>query len=251
MVDLSGLDWTPFSDTNSAQALRILLAEDTQISAQAMVAMANHFGVQMDTVENGLDAIHTIQAAQAEGKPYTLLLIDVMMPILDGVETTRRLRDLGFSSDILPIVAVTAATSFDEIRGYRAAGIQAFLSKPVGLNEFKAALEAWGHRTRSRASTKHLAALRELDAKFNERNDRTLQTIDETLRKKTISKAHVTEIRQLLHQIAGTAATFGNPELSKAARLYENALLEPFEESEALRELLEDARDDLKERIAR
>ncbi len=250
MVELSKQDWAPAADANGAQKLRILLAEDTQISAEAMKAMASHFGVDLETAENGLDAIHMVEAAHAEGNPYTLLMVDVMMPILDGVETTIRLRELGFGADVLPIVAVTAATSFDEIRSYRAAGIQAFLAKPVGMKEFKAALEAWGYRTRPRASTKRLIALRDLEEQFHDRNVRTLNIIEEALTQKDISGATVKEIRHLLHQIAGTATTFGKPELSRVARIHEHELLDAVENDGSRRALLEAARIDLSTRIS-
>ena len=249
MVDLSNLKLAPAKATDSAPALRILLAEDTQISAEAMKAMAHHLGVDIDHAENGLDAIHMIQAAQAEGQPYTLLLIDIMMPILDGVETTKRLRALGFGPDELKIVAVTAATSFDETRSYRAAGIQAFLAKPVGIKQFKAVLDVWGHETVKRGSGSKMAMLRELEEQFNQRNVQTLELIDEALAESEIDTGKVAEIRHLLHQIAGTATTFGNPQLSKTARRHENALLEPNETGMSLRCLLEEARANFVKRM--
>ena len=249
MFEPSKSTWATATDAKSAPALRVLLAEDTQISAEAMKAIAQHLAVEMDVLDNGLDAIQMIEAAQAAGKPYSLLLIDIMMPILDGIETTTRLREMGFGPDVLPIIAVTAATSFDEIRSYRKAGIQAFLGKPVGLKEFKATLEAWGHRTNSRASLKQLSMLRELAEQFRERNEHTLALIDSALAKSKIDEDTIDGLRHLLHQIAGTATTFGNPELSKAARQYENALLEPQTTMQSLRALLEDARTNLRQRI--
>lgn len=249
MFEANKLAWASASAANSATALRVLLAEDTQINAEAMKAMAHRFSVEMDVAENGLDAIQMVEAAQAAGTPYTLLLIDIMMPILDGVETTLRLRELGFGPDVLPIIAVTAATSFDEIRSYRAAGIQAFLAKPVGLKEFKATLEAWGHRTRPRASGQQMEVLRELSEQFSERNRQTLKLIDDALFGTIIGPETIEEIRRLLHQIAGTATTFGNPRLSEVARSYEHALLEPANDQDTLRAVLGNARKDLKKRI--
>ena len=126
----------------SVAALRVLLAEDTQISAEVLMAMTRHLSVRMDHAVNGVEAITMIKAAENAAKPYSLLLLDVNMPILDGVETAKRLRAEGYDAEYLPIIAVTAATDLDEVRTYRAAGMQAYLEKPVALDDLRATLRA-------------------------------------------------------------------------------------------------------------
>ncbi len=253
MKEASNTQWTTAKAGASAKALRVLLAEDTPISAEAMRAMAEHFSVDMDIAANGLEAIDMVETAKADGRPYSLMLVDVMMPILDGVETTRRLRARGFDAEALPIIAVTAATSFDEIRSYRACGMQAFLAKPVALKDLGATLEAWGHKAdkQSAKSTTTIepALLEALEQQFRDRNTRTLKLVEAALKNSDFSDATVNEIRHLLHQIAGTASTFGDPKLSEMARTHEHSLIEAGMNEEELQEHLRKAAKSLKERI--
>lgn len=254
-----GVKQTPITDfggalpIRNAQEMRVLLAEDTPINAEAMKAMAAHLSVEMETASNGFEAIEMVEQAKADGTAYSLLFVDVMMPVLDGIETTRRLRSRGFAAKDLPIIAVTAATSFDEIRAYKACGMQAFLAKPVALADLRATFEAWGHASDpakpdpiARIEPAVLAALKE---QFGDRNQRTLGLIEAALGEDAINPALIEEIRNLLHQIAGTATTFGDPPLSTMARAQEHALIEAHGSPEKLRQSLEEAAKCLRQRV--
>lgn len=230
----------------SAAALRVLLAEDMQISAEVLMAMTRHLSVQMDHAVNGVEAISMIKAAENAAKPYSLLLLDVNMPILDGVETARRLRAEGYHAEYLPIIAVTAATDLDEVRTFRAAGMQAYLEKPVALDDLRATLKAWGHRTRSTPQRKRSAALEALKLRFDDRTIGLLQQIDGALESSEIEEPLVMDLRNLLHQLAGTAGSFGQPRLGEVARNQEAALLAAFFAGEDVKPILEDARNALK-----
>lgn len=249
MFEPSSKDWAGKTGDSGASPLRVLLAEDTPINAEMMRAMASHLKIDMDVAANGLETIAMIEAARDAGNPYSLLLLDVMMPILDGVETAKRLRQSGYNETELPIVAVTAATSLDEVRSYRAAGMQAFLEKPVALDDLRAALKAWGHSTRSHKQRVSKASLEALQQQFEERNLQTLDRIDAALEQERFDEEIVMEIRNLLHQIAGTATTFGNPGLGDDARTHENALMAAFFANDDVRSALEDAGKSLRERI--
>ena len=249
MFEPSTKDWTGKTGGSGASPLRVLLAEDTPINAEMMRAMASHLKIDMDVAANGLETIAMIEAAKDAGNPYSLLLLDVMMPILDGVETAKRLRQSGYTETELPIIAVTAATSLNEVRSYRAAGMQAFLEKPVALDDLRAALKAWGHNTQSRKQRVSRASLEALQQQFEERNLQTLDRIDAALQQERFDEEMVMEIRNLLHQIAGTATTFGNPALGDDARIHENALMAAFFANEDVRSVLEDAGKSLRERI--
>ena len=230
-----------------APALRVLLAEDTQINAEVLIAMTRHLSVAMDHALNGLEAIAMIRQAEEHGTPYSLLLLDVNMPILDGVETARRLRAEGVDAEELPIIAVTAATDLDEVRAYRAAGMQAYLEKPVALDDLRATLAAWGHRPRRKRSVgDRKAALATLQLKFEERVVQTLGQIDGALSRRRIDEALVMELRNLLHQLAGTAGSFGQPQLGQVARAQEASLLAAFFSGDDVRPVLSDARNALK-----
>ena len=242
-------NWFADGDNDRPAALRVLLAEDTPISAEMMGAMASHLGIVMDIAANGLEAIAMIEAASAADKPYTLLLLDMMMPILDGVETATRLRQMGYSADQLPIIAVTAATSLDEVRAYRASGMQAFLEKPVSMDDLKATLKAWGHGTNSRKRKPPAATMESLKQQFHDRNIITLARIEDAVAARRTDEEIVLEIKNLLHQIAGTAATFGNPRLSDVARHHENQLVAALFAGGDISACLDEARKSLKESV--
>lgn len=234
------------SPDGAAAALRVLLAEDTQISADVLMAMTRHLSVQMDHAINGVEAIAMIKAAESAAKPYSMLLLDVNMPILDGVETAKRLRAQGYDAEYLPIIAVTAATDLDEVRTYRAAGMQAYLEKPVALDDLRATLRAWGHRTRNTPQRKRSAALEALKLRFDDRTLGLLRQIDGALDRSDIDEALIMELRNLLHQLAGTAGSFGQPRLGEVARNQEAALLTAFFAGEDVKPVLENAKSALK-----
>ena len=234
------------SPDGAAAALRVLLAEDTQISADVLMAMTRHLSVQMDHATNGVEAIAMIKTAENAAKPYSMLLLDVNMPILDGVETAKRLRAQGYDAEYLPIIAVTAATDLDEVRTYRAAGMQAYLEKPVALDDLRATLRAWGHRTRSTPQRKRSAALEALKLRFDDRTLGLLRQIDGALDRSDIDETLIMELRNLLHQLAGTAGSFGQPRLGEVARNQEAALLTAFFAGEDVKPVLENAKSALK-----
>lgn len=234
------------SPDGAAGALRVLLAEDTQISADVLMAMTRHLSVQMDHATNGVEAIAMIKTAENAAKPYSMLLLDVNMPILDGVETAKRLRAQGYDAEYLPIIAVTAATDLDEVRTYRAAGMQAYLEKPVALDDLRATLRAWGHRTRNTPQRKRSAALEALKLRFDDRTLGLLRQIDGALDRSDIDEALIMELRNLLHQLAGTAGSFGQPRLGEVARNQEAALLAAFFAGKDVKPVLENAKSALK-----
>ncbi|WP_435199926.1 response regulator [Qipengyuania sp. 902] len=237
------------SPDGTSTALRVLLAEDTQISADVLMAMTRHLSVQMDHAVNGVEAIVMIKAAENAAKPYSMLLLDVNMPILDGVETAKRLRAQGYDAEYLPIIAVTAATDLDEVRTYRGAGMQAYLEKPIALDDLRATLRAWGHRTSNTPQRKRSAALEALKLRFDDRTLGLLRQIDGALDRSDIDEALIMELRNLLHQLAGTAGSFGQRRLGEVARNQEAALLAAFFAGEDVKPVLENAKSALKAEI--
>jgi CheY-like chemotaxis protein len=107
---------------------RILIAEDTPEIREILDAFLARTGAALDVVCNGAEAVEHVFQAQADGRPYDLVLMDLKMPEMDGFEATRRLRASGFAQ---PIVALTAfALGEDGDRALRA-GCDARLTKPV------------------------------------------------------------------------------------------------------------------------
>jgi PAS domain S-box-containing protein len=117
------------------QAMRILVAEDNQTNQAVLRAMLGKLGHRADAVGNGLEALDAVRE-----RPYDLVLMDVMMPELDGIEATRRIRELPGKAGKVPVIALTADASPDHHVSFRAAGVDTVMIKPVTLRALQSAL---------------------------------------------------------------------------------------------------------------
>jgi two-component system sensor histidine kinase/response regulator len=113
----------------AVRALRILVAEDNAMNQKLTVAMLAGEGHQVDVVCNGMQAIEAVQA-----KDYDLVLMDVSMPGMDGVVATQQIRTL-MQGRRVPIIAMTAHAMKGNREHYLAAGMDAYVPKPVKWDE--------------------------------------------------------------------------------------------------------------------
>ena len=122
---------------------RVLLAEDYDINQMLVAAMADRAGIDLDVAENGQVALAMVEKAKAEGAPYALLLMDLQMPVMDGLDASIRLRQKGICAEDLPIVAMTANAFPEDVEQCRSAGMQDHLPKPLDFELFRSALGKW------------------------------------------------------------------------------------------------------------
>ena len=122
----------------SAVGLRVLLAEDNPINAILARALLEREGCAVDCAANGQEAM---AAARAGG--HDLILMDVRMPVMDGIQTTRALRAEGYRG---AIVALTADAFEDDRRACLAVGMDDFLTKPLESGALRAILAKWDAR---------------------------------------------------------------------------------------------------------
>ena len=120
---------------------RILVAEDGPDNVRLYLRQLGRAGADVRVAANGREAVALAQAGAVGvlDAPFDLMLMDVQMPVLDGLEATRRLRALGFT---VPVVAVTAAAGDEERARCMAAGCDGFLEKPVRQADLIAAARA-------------------------------------------------------------------------------------------------------------
>jgi CheY-like chemotaxis protein len=126
---------------------RILLVEDDHDHQPLLLLMLRKAGAEVTLAENGQVALDLTRTARDARVPFELIVMDLQMPVLDGLAATQELRAQGFRS---PIIALTArASSADRDRSL-AAGCDAFVSKPVVRTDFLRLLAS--HLSHSRAA---------------------------------------------------------------------------------------------------
>jgi len=114
---------------------RVLLAEDNDINALLATEILRQAGLGVERVSNGAQAVEAVACGG-----FDVVLMDVHMPVMDGLEATRRIRALAGPASRVPVVAMTANAMKSDEDACRAAGMDDFVSKPFKADEFVAAL---------------------------------------------------------------------------------------------------------------
>jgi len=234
---------------------RILLAEDNEINEEVATDLLLGAGLNVDIAHNGAEAV-----AMARLLPYQLILMDMQMPLMDGLEATRQIRTLpGHAAT--PILAMTANAFDDDRDGCLAAGMNDHITKPVDPKRLFAALLRWLPQQRpetppqdsppANASTMplddaqlraQLAALPDLDIDFGLQAVRgRLASYSRLLGKfagnhhddfarihQELAAGNNQEARRLAHSLKGAAGTLGASPLRQAAATLEAAIRDAY-----------------------
>lgn len=131
----------------AGKGLSILVAEDNDINALLVRALLVRLGHRPTIVGNGQAAVESWAAARAAGAAYDLVMMDVQMPIMDGLEATRRIRAIEADAAPTAIVALTANAYADDREACLAAGMDAMLVKPLDRERLQEALDAAARRS--------------------------------------------------------------------------------------------------------
>ena len=186
---------------------RILVADDNPINLKLTVLLLKRIGYEADTVSNGREALDALA-----GRAYAVVLMDVQMPVMDGLEATRRIARLGDEGRPL-VIAMTA----NAVEGFRQtcldAGMIDYISKPVEPEELKATLlGALQEREAARSSTnvpqnqtalisdRYPDFLVELAGPFVDHTTRTLTELDQV---------ESAELGRIAHRLKGSCQIFG------------------------------------------
>jgi CheY-like chemotaxis protein len=123
---------------SSLSGFNILLAEDNVVNQKVAKRVLTHLGYQADIVNNGVEAIKAIIE-----KSYDLILMDIQMPEMDGLETAKYIRKQESESQLPPItiVAMTANATDDDQNLCRDAGMNDYISKPIQIDKLKNLLQ--------------------------------------------------------------------------------------------------------------
>jgi PAS domain S-box-containing protein len=126
----------------SSRGLSVLVAEDNEINALLMRSLLARLGHQAVIATNGEAALESWLSAKSAGTPYDLVLMDIQMPALDGIETTRRIRarEAAQAARKTPILALTANALVEDRYACFEAGMDGFLIKPLDRDKLADAL---------------------------------------------------------------------------------------------------------------
>jgi signal transduction histidine kinase/CheY-like chemotaxis protein len=120
------------------RALRILVAEDNSINQLLIIGILNSGGYHADVVANGHEALQALRSV-----PYDLVVMDIQMPVMGGIEATREIRQLTGTVAAIPIIAVTAHALKGDRETLLQGGINDYVSKPIDKDEFLEKIAYW------------------------------------------------------------------------------------------------------------
>ena len=119
---------------NDFSGRHVLLVEDNELNREIATAILREYGFEVDTAENGAIAVEKEQSAAPD--TYDIVLMDVLMPVMDGYEATRRIRALEDPARAkIRILAMTANAFEEDRKAAFVAGMDGFLSKPIDIDE--------------------------------------------------------------------------------------------------------------------
>jgi two-component system, sensor histidine kinase and response regulator len=134
---------TRHSIREARQGLRILLAEDNRINQMVAVRLLEQRKHSVTVVSNGVEALAALETGS-----FDLVLMDVQMPEMDGLEATQIVREKeAGSGNHVPIIALTAHSMKGDEERFLAAGMDAYLAKPLQVTELFAMIDAFGGRS--------------------------------------------------------------------------------------------------------
>ncbi|MBY0335749.1 MAG: PAS-domain containing protein [Acetobacteraceae bacterium] len=217
----------PSAAAAPARPLRLLAVDDAPANLSVLRALLSATGCELETVTEAPAALEILEHAARTGRPYDAVLMDVMMPGMDGLEATRRIRAMPGMAGRVPVIAVTAGAFPDDIAAAREAGMDFHVTKPIDRKKLLAALgQAVPPDQAGDAPVDEFARLRPA----------FLQEV--ALRLATLEAVHagLPARATAAHALVAAVGHLGLPALAEEARLVMRALRhgEPGAEAEAL-----------------
>lgn len=125
--------------TGTLPMLRVLLVEDNRVNQQVAAGFLKHLGQKVDLASNGFEAVE-----MAAKNDYDVILMDMQMPNMDGVEASIRIRAVSGPRSQTPIIAITANASEDDRNRCKTAGMNGFQSKPISVETLRGVIQSIG-----------------------------------------------------------------------------------------------------------
>ncbi|GEM_PF-4406318 len=218
--------------------IRVLLAEDSQANSLVMSELLRRAGYEVDVVGDGKEAVTAVKTL-----PYDVVLMDVDMPIMDGLDATRAIRKLGGEMAKIPIIALTAhvVTGFKEV--VLKSGMDDYLSKPVDNKLMNQMIDLWASKRKEGMAPPDNdglvddSVLQQLAIDTSEEMVPQMLKVfinELTMRSERIADAikhrDLSALAKEAHALKSSSATFGAAAIAEHARKMDDAAREGREE---------------------
>lgn len=128
---------------SSLNGTRVLLVEDNELNMEIARFILEKHNMNVTMARDGKEAVEIFERAVPDS--FDIILMDIMMPEMDGLEATKAIRSLSREdAAVIPIIAMSANAFADDIARSRAAGMNAHLSKPLDFEEVYETIHAYG-----------------------------------------------------------------------------------------------------------
>ena len=242
MPDTGSSQKAPVLACQDGSRPRVLLAEDSFAARVLTAALLRRMGCDVDAVEHGEEAVEQIQAAD-----YDVVLMDIEMPVMDGLLAAREIRSLGGQAAQTPIIALSAFMADSRKAPMWRESFDVSLPKPAGRDQLRSVIQAAldAQPCESAADTTCNSAGEDLEAlvdvgeidNFVSQMSRPelygllktacaeiMATADRLVQ--AVKATRLIEAKQAAHKIRGIAATFAAPRLLALATKFETAVVE-------------------------
>jgi CheY-like chemotaxis protein len=211
-----------------ARRYRILAAEDSEDNRFLLHVYCEGSIYDLTFVEDGERAV-----AAYQGQQFDLIVMDIQMPVMDGLTATRTIRALERTSGVkrIPILALTANALPEDVSRARDAGCDAHLSKPISKKNFLAGMEQWLAKSAPAVPEPALAAPEaplvhiEIPEGFEQLSPRYLASRQKELPllRELLDRSDFDTLRRLSHNMKGTGTSYGFPDISRLGAALEQA----------------------------
>ena len=182
--------------------------------------MLVRLGHKFQIAPDGAVAVEMAKRLRSEPDAWDMILMDLQMPVMDGLTATQAIRAFGGRAATIPIIALTASAFEEERRQCEASGMNDHLAKPVGIESLRRMIDRWqGNGPISAAAEEkeeepqpvRSASLNQrINARLQSSTDRLTEIVDEALvTKQDEQKALMVEAGKIAHMLAGTAGMVG------------------------------------------
>ena len=219
---------------SSMVRLRILVAEDNPVNQQVALGLLRKLGHSVDVASDGAEAVEAVRS-----RPYDLVLMDVQMPEMDGLEATSAIRALGTKAAGIPIIAMTANAMRGDEAMCLAAGMDGYISKPIDRRKLVDVVTRYGEALASASDASPEPPEPEAEVNFavldtlaEDLDVETVVTVLSTFHQDALSRiadarnalaaGDLDRVRREGHAVKGAAASLGLTAIRTAAYAVEH-----------------------------